>query len=280
VTSDRAGLAVELVRRDAESHVLTLSGELSRRSAELAMCAVSKALADVGRVLVDVSGLRLTWPPAVQLFPPILEETGGWPAARLVLFGADGTLADSLAALKVSETVPVAPDETTARQLLQQRPPAVARHLDLDKEPSSPRRARLFVKTACKDWQLDAICDDATLVASELVENAISDAGTSCRLSIRRDARGLTITVRDYQYRGLPLPLAFDPAGHRATDCSSSPPSARHGGSARPRTARACGLSCRSTGQGERRAASSVKRRRDASCHPLPEGPLRTLVRS
>lgn len=215
MTSDRAGLAVELVRRDAESHVLTLSGELSRRSAELAMCAVSKALADVGRVLVDVSGLRLTWPPAVQLFPPILEETGGWPAARLVLFGADGTLADSLAALKVSETVPVAPDETTARQLLQQRPPAVARHLDLDKEPSSPRRARLFVKTGCKDWQLDAICDDATLVASELVENAISDAGTSCRLSIRRDARGLTITVRDYQYRGLPLPLAFDPAGHR-----------------------------------------------------------------
>jgi hypothetical protein len=130
--------------------------------------------------------------------------------------GADGRLACSLAVLVVSETVHVAPQETTARQqLVQHHPPAVGRHLDLDEEPSSPRRARLFVKTACKDWQLDAIGDDATLVASELVENALSDAGTSCRLSIRRDARGLTITVRDYRYRGLPLPLALDPAGHR-----------------------------------------------------------------
>jgi hypothetical protein len=215
VSSDRPGLAVELVCRDAESCVLGMSGELSRRSAELATRAVSKALADGGRVLVDVSGLRLTWPPAVQLLPSILEEVGGWPAARLVLFGADRRLTDSLTALKVPEAVPVAPDETTARQLLQQRPPAIARHLNLDEQPSSPRRARLFVKTACTDWQLDAICDDATLVASELVENAVSDAGTSCRLSIRRDARGLTLTVRDYEYRGLLQPLALDPTGHR-----------------------------------------------------------------
>ena len=69
--------------------VLALSGELSLRSAGLTQKAVSKALLDVGHVLVDVSVLRVTWPPAVQVFPLAVAVAGGWPSARLVLFGAD-----------------------------------------------------------------------------------------------------------------------------------------------------------------------------------------------
>ena len=57
---------------------------------------MSTALADSGRVLVDVSGLRLIRPPAAQLFPSILAGMGGWPGVRLVLFGADAGLARSL----------------------------------------------------------------------------------------------------------------------------------------------------------------------------------------
>jgi hypothetical protein len=89
VSSDHVELAVGLVRRDAESYVLTLSGELSLRSAGTVCSAVTKALLEVDRVLVDVSGLRLTWSPAVQVFPSTLAAMGGWPSARLVLFGAD-----------------------------------------------------------------------------------------------------------------------------------------------------------------------------------------------
>ena len=69
--------------------VLAISGELSLRSAGLTQKAVSKALLDVGHVLVDVSVLRVTWPPAVQVFPLAVAVAGGWPSARLVLFGAD-----------------------------------------------------------------------------------------------------------------------------------------------------------------------------------------------
>ena len=215
VSSGRARLTAELVRRDTDSCVLMLSGELSRGSVGLAYGAVSKALIEVGRVLVDLSGLRLTWTPAAQVFPSTLGAVGGWPGARLVLFGADAELARSLATLNVPDAVPLAADETTARQLLQRRPPAVDRHLDLEEEPSSPRRARLFVEAACQDWQLDAVCEDAVLVASELVGNAIAYAHTSCRLDIRLDALGLTIAVRDYDYRGLLNPLACTSAGRR-----------------------------------------------------------------
>lgn len=211
-----ARLAAELVRRDADSYVLRLSGELSQASVESAAAAVSTALVDVGRVVVDLSGLRLTWLPAAQVFPSMLTALGGWPRTRLVLFGADAELTLSLTTtLGLTDSVPLATDETAARQLLERRPPAVARQVDIDEEPSAPRRARLFVTAACRDWQLDTACDDAVLVASELVGNAAVHAHTSCRLSIRLDALGLTIAVRDYDYRGLLNPLACTSTGRR-----------------------------------------------------------------
>ena len=73
----------------------------------------------------------------------------------------------------------------------------------------------MFVHTAAQDWKVDAIRDDAVLVASELVGNAVAHARTSCRLDLRLDGLGLTIAVHDYDYRGLLLPLACSTAGRR-----------------------------------------------------------------
>jgi hypothetical protein len=204
-----------LVRRDTDSCVVAMSGELSRGSVRVAAGAVSEVLVDVGRVLIDLSGLCLTWTGAAQVFPSTLTAAGGWPRALLVLFGAEPKLARSLDTGSVLDMVPLAADETTARQLLQRRPPAVARHLDLDDEPFAARRARLFVRATCGDWQLDAVCADAVLVASELVGNAAAHARTACRLDLRLDGLGLTIAVRDYDYRGLLNPLACTSAGRR-----------------------------------------------------------------
>jgi hypothetical protein len=98
--------------------------------------------------------------------------------------------------------------------LVAERPPQ-ARYLDLDGGASSPRRARLFVREACQEWQLDAVCDDAVLVASELVGNAALHAHTSCRLDIQLDPLGLMVAVRDYDYRGSLNPLACTSSGRR-----------------------------------------------------------------
>ena len=197
--------------------MLAVSGELSQRSAGEVSGAVSAALANSGRVLVDVSGLRVTWPPAVGLFGSILAGMGGWPGVRLVLFGADAALARSLAAQRVSATVPVAPDETTARQLLDRRPRVLARHLDLEQPRSATRRARTFVQAACADWQLDDIRDDirddATIVACELVDNAVRHAGPGYQLALQYDVFGLTIAVRDRRPDRLPQALPDGPGG-------------------------------------------------------------------
>jgi hypothetical protein len=66
---------------------------------------------------------------------------------------------------------------------------------------SSAVRARLLVGAACTDWQLDALRDDAMIVSSELVANAVLHARTECRLTVELDARGLTIAV-PHHWRG------------------------------------------------------------------------------
>ena len=125
----RCRLVVEVVRRDPGGCVLAVSGRLSLPSPGLLTRSLSKALADPGRVLADVSGLRVGSAAAVQVFPSVLAGAGGWPAARLVLFGAGAELARTLTALRVTSTVPLAADETAAWLLLDRRPPVLARHL-------------------------------------------------------------------------------------------------------------------------------------------------------
>jgi hypothetical protein len=114
-----------------------------------------------------------------------------------------------------TDTVPLAADGATAQGVPRNRPRAVVRHLDLDGGPSASRRARLFASSTCRDWQLDGACDDAVLVASELVGNAVAHARTACRLTMRLDALGLTIAVRDFDHRGLLTPLACTSIGRR-----------------------------------------------------------------
>jgi len=192
MSSAGPGLVVEVVRRAPDQCVLAVSGELSVPSPGLLTRSLSKALADPGRVLVDVSRLRLGSAAAVQVFASALAGAGGWPATRLVLFGAGAELARTLTALRVTSTVPLAADETGAWLLLDRRPPVLARHLDLDRDSFSLRRARMFVRFACADWQLDPIRDDAVAVASELVTNAVQHVGPACRLTLRYRADALT----------------------------------------------------------------------------------------
>ena len=217
MTSDHPGVAVRRVRRGPDAWVLAVSGELSQRSAGQVSGAVSAALANSGGALVDVSGVRVTWPPAVGLFGSVLAGMGGWPGVRLVLFGADAALARTLAAQGVSTTVPVAPDQTTGATSLDRRPRVLARHLDLEQPGSASWRARAFVQAACADWQLneirDDLRDDATIVACELVGDAVRHAGPGYRLTLRYDVFGLTIAVRDRRPTGCPRHCRMTPGG-------------------------------------------------------------------
>ena len=89
---------------------------------------------------------------------------------------------------------------------MNRRPSRVTRSYELANDVSSPRRARSLVRDACSDWDLTAIAGKATVVASELVTNAVQHVKTSCWLRIAADEPGLHLAVRDLRPGRVPPP--------------------------------------------------------------------------
>ena len=88
-------LAVQ-VAEGSDCTVVTLSGPLSLRTVPQLTSELGKALGTRGCVVVDLTSLRLGWEPGVAVFADVLRHAGGWPGARMVLFGADGELTAAL----------------------------------------------------------------------------------------------------------------------------------------------------------------------------------------
>ena len=205
---DAAGPKIEIVRQH-EPCVVALWGELSLRTVGSVAKALTKLLLNHDRVMVNLAHLRTGWTPALQVFPTALASAGGWPSARLVLFGANEQMSTALHGIGVPTTVPLAQGTREARAQLNRRPSRVTRSYELANDVSSPRRARALVRSACSDWDLAAVAQRATLVASELVINAVQHTETECRLRIGVDDRGLHLAVRDL--RPGPIPPSRPP---------------------------------------------------------------------
>lgn len=188
--------------QDAPECVLSLHGELSADTHDELLRSLGKHLLDRVAVLVDLSMLTVTVPSATRVFPSALAEAGGWPSARLVLFGADPATSALLNAERIPVDVPLATDRTSARPLLGVRPERVTRTSTLPADVAAAGQARDFVDATCAGWAVTDRFPYATLVASELVTNAVTHAGTEAVLIVSLDRQGLHLAVRDGQADG------------------------------------------------------------------------------
>jgi anti-sigma regulatory factor (Ser/Thr protein kinase) len=189
--------------------LLTVTGELSLGTVPEMRATLQKFLADRGRVLVDLAGLAVGWAPALEVFPLALATAGGWPAARLVVFGAPHRRDSAPVATRhLSAAVHVADSLDAAVGMLAVRPRRVSRRTELACDQDAPWWARIIARGAGEDWGVttDQPGTDATsavvMVASELVTNAVVHARTSMVLSLTLDDRGLRVAVRDYEPEG------------------------------------------------------------------------------
>ena len=199
------------IRDELDCAVLRLRGRLSLRSNAQVREPIVKSLLSAGRVLVDVSSLRSTKNSYLSVFPAALAAAGGWPSARLVLFGADVVLHSALASAGIPETVPLAADLASARALVEHRPPLVRRHRELPRHFSAGAAGRQLVREACAEWLLPQdICETAELVATELVSNAVEHAHSSSRLTVTYTGALFRVSVRDYWPASLPRPRPID----------------------------------------------------------------------
>ncbi len=82
--------------------------------------------------------------------------------------------------------------------------------VDLPRELVAVQEARTVVRGLLEQWSLGDLVDDAALVVTELVGNAVAHAGSPCQLAIARSATGVRIAVQD-QGEGTPEPQPQDP---------------------------------------------------------------------
>jgi hypothetical protein len=177
--------------------VIRLDGELSRSTAP----AVARTLVPLLRkgepVLADLAGLACGWARAAGVFPSALEAAGGWPAARLVLFGADAALTEAMRSMHVPERVPLVVDRAAARKHRDVRPAELCRYVVLSYGPTAGPSARSAAVAACHDWRVAHAASTAGLVAGELAINAVTHARSAPQLTISLEGPTVTVGVRD-----------------------------------------------------------------------------------
>ena len=78
--------------------------------------------------------------------------------------------------------------------------------VDLPRSLTSVAAARRFVEQRLKEWKLEPLLDDALLISSELVTNAVTHADSSCRVRLSLNTARLRIDVLDAG-AGTPEPL-------------------------------------------------------------------------
>ena len=70
-------------------------------------------------------------------------------------------------------------------------------HATYPAEPHSVGVARAAVQDSCQRWGYGRLCDDAKLIVSELVCNAVRHAGTDIGLTLMARREGLRMEVSD-----------------------------------------------------------------------------------
>jgi hypothetical protein len=87
--ADSHRVELRTVALEAERVVVTAHGAVARATSAHLLDDLVKLLINGVPVLLDVSELTLEWAPAPEVFVAAVTSAGGWPYARLVLFGAD-----------------------------------------------------------------------------------------------------------------------------------------------------------------------------------------------
>jgi anti-sigma regulatory factor (Ser/Thr protein kinase)/anti-anti-sigma regulatory factor len=188
--------------------VLKVTGVLDLPTSETLRHAVCACLSTQPEaLLIDVSGLEVRDPVALDVLSDVVAGTAQWPAAPIVLCSGGPAIAGQLAASKAHDCVALTGSraEALARAVPAARPhPIRAR---LSPVPDACRQARQLVAQACAAWHLTDLTAIVALVATELVANVVRHAHTTMEFTVGlRDGR-ISLAVRD---GSTALPRAVD----------------------------------------------------------------------
>jgi len=178
--------------------VVRLSGRLDLGTAVDVRTTLYKALTEQpAAIVVDLSGLTVEDDVTLTVFLAFARTAAGWPGCPVLLCGAAGTLAEALDRMGIHRALPVYPDRATALVQARRLPAPGQYEHSLPDSPSASSVARRAVADACHAWQLPGLVEDAELVVTELVSNAVRHAPGDIHLLIVLRERFLHLSVRD-----------------------------------------------------------------------------------
>jgi anti-sigma regulatory factor (Ser/Thr protein kinase) len=111
----------------------------------------------------------------------------------------------------VSGSIEVAPSLEEALALAARRPATIRERHRYVAEASTPQRARTTVRQACSRWGIEEVADEATLVTSELVTNALRHGQGAVQLHLSLSQGALRIGVADRGDNRVAVRPAADP---------------------------------------------------------------------
>ena len=177
--------------------VLRVSGDLDSGSSVALRSALQKALAEQpSGIVVDLAELTNSDDRSLTVFSGFAGTAAEWSDCPVALCAPSVAVATALDRMAIGRAVDVHPTRALAMAAVADTPPVrYRRHLPA--VPSAAALARQLVVEACAARRLPRLADDAEVVVTELVANAVRHAGGDLWLSIAVGLRFLHMSLWD-----------------------------------------------------------------------------------
>jgi len=178
--------------------IVAVRGELDLTGAVPLRTALLKCLAEQPDVLlVDLAEMTVRQDAPVAIFTAVVRQAATWPGTPVLLCAPTTRTAAMLAHGRIGW--PTVHDSVAAALRGVDHGQAAAPSMADQLLPivGAPRHARDIVTEACYRWDLPHLIGPASLVASELVTNAMVHAGTMMTFRITRRQQYVNIAVHD-----------------------------------------------------------------------------------
>jgi anti-anti-sigma regulatory factor len=193
----RTDLAIDVTPR-GQAVVVRLAGDFGLASVARVRNALLKCVADEpSGVIVQLDRTTVVAPLALSVFGVVARKASNWPGLQVALVARPGRTRELLRRSAIDRFVPTFAVVADAIRALGAVPARQLASVELPAASGSPASARRFVTDTLDAWDVADSADDACLIVSELVENAILHGHSSARLRLELRRGLLTIAVRD-----------------------------------------------------------------------------------
>jgi anti-anti-sigma regulatory factor len=193
--------------------IVTLQGELDLRGTAPLRTALLKCLADQpDALLVDLAGMTTVDHTSLAVFTAVVRQAAMWPGTPVIFYAPAPETAALLAHGRFGRLI-LHDSRAEALQAVDAGQITTLSVVDqLLPISGTARHARNMVTDSCSRWSLFHLIGPASLVASELVTNAIMHAGTMMTFRITLRQRSVHIAVHDGSPAAPKIMPACDPA--------------------------------------------------------------------